>query len=351
MAKTVSDLTHTGQVNSFTGGLNTDLHPLVHPNDTFTDCINGTLFTYNGNENMLQNDMGNYTLEGSELPDGFIPLGMKEHNGVIYIVSQNPITEEVQVGSYPSPADGEIPVIESDITTQQINMSVPSITDNYTYNTLVDGLCFESLKTFPPITKFGFTVSLGDAYSITSGDDNIDFQHEQFCVEMDDGTVRNINIITDGELHKFDQKFTGQLCKKYELNKVTKFVQEVDYSIFEATKTSIIGDDENNATASKLTWQYPDPDVNCITVKNKLTFDRIDYDKVNDDAVYVGVLYEVVSGDPRRAFYEKDDTIVDNNKSSIYSYYTHKLIPYEEGKLTYDFEYTISQENNGVKSF
>lgn len=103
MAKTVSDLTHTGQVNSFTGGLNTDLHPLVQPNDTLTDCINGTLITYNGNENMLQNDMGNYALEGSELPDGFIPLGMKEHNGVAYIVSHNPMTKEVQIGSYPSP--------------------------------------------------------------------------------------------------------------------------------------------------------------------------------------------------------------------------------------------------------
>ena len=103
MAKTVSDLTHTGQVNSFTGGLNTDLHPLVQPNDTLTDCINGTLITYNGNENMLQNDMGNYALEGAELPVGYVPIGMKEHKGVVYIVSNNPQTNKTQIGSYPSP--------------------------------------------------------------------------------------------------------------------------------------------------------------------------------------------------------------------------------------------------------
>lgn len=101
--KTVSDLTHTGQVNSFTGGLNTDLHPLVQPNDTLTDCINGTLITYNGNENMLQNDMGNYALEGAELPIGYVPIGMKEHKGVVYIVSNNPQTNKTQIGSYPSP--------------------------------------------------------------------------------------------------------------------------------------------------------------------------------------------------------------------------------------------------------
>ena len=69
--KTVAEQTHTGQVNSFTGGLNTDLHPMLQPNDTLTDCVNGTLITYNGNENMLQNDMGNYELKHAQLPEGF----------------------------------------------------------------------------------------------------------------------------------------------------------------------------------------------------------------------------------------------------------------------------------------
>lgn len=41
-------------INTFTGGLNTDLHPLTTPNDILTDCINGTVITYNGNEYILQ---------------------------------------------------------------------------------------------------------------------------------------------------------------------------------------------------------------------------------------------------------------------------------------------------------
>jgi hypothetical protein len=101
--KTVAEQTQSGQVNSFTGGLNTDLHPMLQPNDTLTDCLNGTLITYNGNENMLQNDMGNYELKYAQLPEGYIPMGMKEHQGILYIASWNPFTKKAQIGSYPSP--------------------------------------------------------------------------------------------------------------------------------------------------------------------------------------------------------------------------------------------------------
>ena len=101
--KTVSNLSKSGQVNSFTGGLNTDLHPMLQPNDTLTDCLNGTLITYNGNEHMLQNDMGNYELKYAQLPEGYVPMGMKEHQGILYIVSWNPFEKKMQIGSYPSP--------------------------------------------------------------------------------------------------------------------------------------------------------------------------------------------------------------------------------------------------------
>ena len=78
-------------INTFTGGLNTDLHPLTTPNDILTDCINGTIITYNGNEYILQNDMGNYQLKNTVLTPNYIPIGVKEYAGVIYIVSYNPI--------------------------------------------------------------------------------------------------------------------------------------------------------------------------------------------------------------------------------------------------------------------
>jgi hypothetical protein len=50
---------HKETVNTFTKGMVKDTHPLTTPADILTDCLNGTLITYNGNEMILQNDMGN----------------------------------------------------------------------------------------------------------------------------------------------------------------------------------------------------------------------------------------------------------------------------------------------------
>jgi hypothetical protein len=40
-----------------------DTHPMVVGNDVMTDCLNGTLITMNGNEVILQNDMGNRRID------------------------------------------------------------------------------------------------------------------------------------------------------------------------------------------------------------------------------------------------------------------------------------------------
>ena len=58
---------------------------------------------------MLQNDMGNTKIQDSTtgnvmgLRDGFIPLGMKEHGGILYIASYNLNTKEGELGTIPSP--------------------------------------------------------------------------------------------------------------------------------------------------------------------------------------------------------------------------------------------------------
>lgn len=90
-------------VNTFQDGLILDLNPLSMPNNALTNCLNGTMLTYNGNENMLQNDMGNCRVETAMLPAGYIPLGSTSFGGIIYIVSYNPINKKYQIGSFPSP--------------------------------------------------------------------------------------------------------------------------------------------------------------------------------------------------------------------------------------------------------
>lgn len=96
------------QANTFSDGLNMDLHPLTTPNTILTDCVNGTMITYNDNEFVLQNERGNNKIKIGDndhvkLSEGFIPVGMKEHNGILYIVSHNPQTKQSEIGTFPSP--------------------------------------------------------------------------------------------------------------------------------------------------------------------------------------------------------------------------------------------------------
>lgn len=97
--------------NTFTGGLQMDLHPLSSQNTVLTNALNATLVTIDGDEMILQNDMGNlkaiYTEDGEEyevtLTEDFIPIGINTLNGVAYIVSFNPNTQEGEIGTFPSP--------------------------------------------------------------------------------------------------------------------------------------------------------------------------------------------------------------------------------------------------------
>lgn len=99
-----------------------DLNPIVTPNDVLTNCLNGTLVTFNGNENVLQNDMGNGRVETAYLPEGYVPVGTAELGGIIYIVSYNPLTDKCQIGSFPSP--------ERNITSDEITVPEKEISNN-----------------------------------------------------------------------------------------------------------------------------------------------------------------------------------------------------------------------------
>ena len=98
--------------NQFGDGLVTDFHPLTAKNTTLVDALNATLVTAKGNEMILQNDAGNIQIKTGEVNDkgepkyvqltkGFIPIGIKEYNGVLYIVSYDPDSKNGEIGSYP----------------------------------------------------------------------------------------------------------------------------------------------------------------------------------------------------------------------------------------------------------
>lgn len=118
-------------INTFAQGLVMDINPLVAPNDGVCNALNATLITMNGNENVLQNDMGNGRVETAFLPEGYVPLGTTELGGIIYIISYNPLNKKCQIGSFPSP--------ERNISTDKIsdlNQALDNI--DFKYDTQTD---------------------------------------------------------------------------------------------------------------------------------------------------------------------------------------------------------------------
>lgn len=107
--------------NQFIDGLVTDFHPLTAKNTTLTSALNATLVTTKGNEMVLQNDVGNLkagetinnTFIEAQLKEDYIPIGIKEYGGIIYIASYNPKTNYGEIGSYPSPEYNDYTYIPS----------------------------------------------------------------------------------------------------------------------------------------------------------------------------------------------------------------------------------------------
>jgi hypothetical protein len=79
--------------NTFVKGLNLDYNPITITSDTLVNCLNGTIRTLNGNEGILQNDMGNCKVDRAYLPAGYIPVGIKEYGGIVYVASKNVLNE------------------------------------------------------------------------------------------------------------------------------------------------------------------------------------------------------------------------------------------------------------------
>ena len=100
--------------NTFNKGMVKDVPDMQVPAEHYTDALNATLISGNGNEYIMQNDYGNAkiyedstasgnNIKNVELSPGFIPVGSIENRGIWYIASYNPQTGEGELGTYPSP--------------------------------------------------------------------------------------------------------------------------------------------------------------------------------------------------------------------------------------------------------
>lgn len=171
--------------NTFSNGLMMDLHPINTPNTVLTDNLNGTIITYDGNEHVLQNDMGNYKLKDCQLKPNYIPIGLKEYAGILYIVSYNPLDEHVEIGTYPSP---EIKTPSSYNGVKKELSTFDNLSGKFLYSELEkpQGVIWydEKLKIHP-----------GDYYKITTDAfDNLRIIKNAWFIMTDDKTLQEIEI-------------------------------------------------------------------------------------------------------------------------------------------------------------
>lgn len=173
--------------NTFNEGMVLDNHPLMTPNTVLTDALNATLVTMNGNEMVLQNDMGNARVENAKLPPGYIPIGMKEYGGIIYIACYNPLTNKGQIGCFPSPQRQKTATQISEITP---TFKFPDVTYIKEEND-EEWYKINSLLTKCEIFPKGTIIRSGDKFSVglpiasMFGTDNVDSTGEHYISNYD----------------------------------------------------------------------------------------------------------------------------------------------------------------------
>ena len=207
-------------INVFQDGLIMDLNPINTPKSVLTDCLNGTYITYNGNEFVLQNDMGNYKLKNCKLPTNFIPVGVKGYGDILYIVSYNPITKETEIGSYPAP--------QSIFTSGDTPNRIAEDEDLTPFNWPNDNIQSNTAK-YPDIIKldkkplFIFTTSEEETFKLNPGDEfkleglsdtnNLDYiyQHLNFYVIDEDNKLYDLE---DNDIYNYSGPYLDNNFRK-----------------------------------------------------------------------------------------------------------------------------------------
>lgn len=249
-------------LNTFTEGMVMDLNPITTPNNVLTHCLNGTIITFNGNEYVLQNDMGNGRVETAYLPEGYVPMGTAELGGIIYVVSYNPLIDKCQIGCFPSP---ERNITTNELLDKTITISNGDFQNNGKLTTLMikldllEGTQFEKLnpgdrfKIFATsglnsnkgkITDLGNTshiygsmpknlrihvAAIDDNNKITYLDNNLKwYTSNDYFIEEN----RNINSVADLDAYRnlvssaydvFRSKVSGKLCIIAELEVIDSY--------------------------------------------------------------------------------------------------------------------------------
>lgn len=300
------------QTNTFSDGLNMDLHPLTTPNTILTDCVNGTMITYNDNEFVLQNERGNTKILNGDipvkLPVGFIPVAMKEYNGILYIISYNPTENKTEIGTFPSPLQNK------NVKANQFNSEIMSDKVSYYSNYNMDVVFYD----------YSLSVSNYDKYclNIESGESNPLLVLDHYVLDKQ-GNSTKVQLSESEDSYRFTHVGEGILGYVYR----PYFLSSVDSSIIptKGAQTSkliitTISDDE-------LLWSdvIKDDDDTGNQIVNK---------KIDDLKIIHDIKITLLSDN-------SDDLIIDLNTSNISEKSKLELVPTS-------WEYTYNLSNTSI---
>ena len=220
--------------NTFNKGLTMDVSPLSTTGDSLSDCLNGTFCTMNGDELVLQNDMGNGRVQTAYLSEGYLPIGTTQLGGIIYVASYNPFTNKCQIGSFPSPQ-------RTSDKRDTISKEIPLDKDEDIIRVVL------SDQIFKPGDKFYLTIpEQYMQYKYTEASDTIDAVKQHFLkfsvaiiseesqiIKLDEDPIikESTDNHTEDDFHKDISKF--KVCTSKISGKLILIIERVtfDYSI------------------------------------------------------------------------------------------------------------------------
>lgn len=351
------------QINMFNDGLNMDLHPLTTPNTILTDCVNGTMITYNDNEFVLQNTRGN-TSTKSYLSKGFVPVAIKEYQNVLYIISYNPDSKETEIGSYPSP------ILLKDYSKntfyEKENISIKNIAN---FSQIQSNIEYYDLNT---------KVSSQDKYELKILSEDPLFVLEHYILS-ESGNLNKIDLQKNQNL-RFPNSYTGILGYKYR----PLYLQKMDIKFFPVNNnhnsslyielstedkellskldtniyvecdvnfylSNLIGKNEILFTSRNVqfnNWNEFYSSINILEISNLLSEDEIIDHKNNviikNDKEYDSIVIEIIPKIINKKLINSS-TIIMDNLIQRYKYTVSDVIPKEDW---FDqFTYSIVNDN------
>lgn len=222
--------------NTFEGGLILDSNIATTPKNVLSNALNATISTFNGNEQILQNDMGNvripYHLDNGEtsyacLTETFVPIGLKVFGNIMYIISYSKERGLGEVGCFPSPdwdakkgkliykysplkigitENGSLYDLRSEYFNFDLNHPVEVLAED-SYDGSVN-LIFTDNKNNPKLINTGFQARENGEYYIIDriGDDSVHTNRYR----LDDKTLFNLQTSLYRDSHKIPKiQFNG----------------------------------------------------------------------------------------------------------------------------------------------